>query len=210
MRIWLFNRRLFRLTIREGGKKNDGRRTMEGFAWGAVQNLTIPSTQLSRSGVFVKGREGQAKDREKAEGKKNSGEISNRNILLDSAWHRILLNTAVIHSVIKKGNGPHSTMSHWNVVSKPPTLTVSYRELSLKDLSLSMALNGLYLNVTASVIVNDVANWSHILPPSSGSFTICPQQPRSLCSHRPQLSQNLCSFCLFSFPCSGGLDFFLP
>ena len=46
----------------------------------------------------------------------------------------------------------------WNIISKPPTRwTAPYRELFPKDLSLEMALNGLYLNVTALVMVDYVA-----------------------------------------------------
>lgn len=71
-----------------------------------------------------------------------------------------------------------------HIISEPPTPTVSYRGLLLKDLSLEVALNGLYLNVTALVIVNYVAcidPKSYLF--SSGSFTICPQKPCSLCNH---------------------------
>lgn len=69
------------------------------------------------------------KEREDWEELKKVNEISGRNITLDNAWHYILINTAVIHSVIRGGNGVHGTTVLQNVIVKPLTpATVSYRK----------------------------------------------------------------------------------
>lgn len=76
--------------------------------------------------VIVVVREKESEDREEL---KKVNEISGRNITLDNAWHYILINTAVIHSVIRGGNGVHGSPVLQNVIVKPRTRsTVSYRK----------------------------------------------------------------------------------
>lgn len=49
----------FQVIIREGGRKTESCQSTEDLAFRAVQNSTIPSTQLSRFGIlFVKRSEG--------------------------------------------------------------------------------------------------------------------------------------------------------
>lgn len=76
-----FQPKAFQVIIREGGKKTEGCQTTEDFACRAVQNPSIPSTQLSRFRVFVKRNE----RRRQRGAEKKEKEISNRNIPLDSA-----------------------------------------------------------------------------------------------------------------------------
>lgn len=89
----------------------------------------------------------------------------------------------------------------------PPT--ISYGGLLPKALSLEMALNWLYLNVTAAVIVDYVAGIDpKAFPLLQGPFPICPQTPRSPGAHdRSSAGVSSQPLSPLSSLRSGGLDF---
>lgn len=77
-----------------------------------------------------------------------------------------------------------------SLLSLPPP-TISDGRLLPKALSLEMALNWLYLNVTAAVIVDYVAGIDpKALPLLQGPFPFVPRRPIARRS-RPQLSRSL-------------------